>query len=187
MHWLRVPAARREFEQFVSNEADQLLRTAYVMTGDLTEAEDLVQETLLRVARRWPKVRTMDHPAAYARRILVNLVIDHAGQRARRNRELAERETIVGTGPADRPADGELGTVDSYAVLVAALASLPARQRAVIVLRYWQDLPETEVAAVLGCSIGTVKSTASRGLSRLRELISAAEPGRSAMPTAPRR
>jgi RNA polymerase sigma-70 factor (sigma-E family) len=175
MHWLRAPAAKREFEQFVSDGADHLLRTAYMMTNDLAEAEDLVQETLLRVARRWHKVHTMAHPAAYARRILVNLVIDHAGQRALRNRELAMHESTFGSGPADPRAEGELQAVDSYTVLLAALASLPARQRAVIVLRYWHDLPEAEVAAVLSCSIGTVKSTASRGLSKLRELIGAAE------------
>lgn len=182
MHWLRAPAARREFEEFVRNSADHLLRTAYVMTSDLAEAEDLVQETLLRVARRWYKVHAMDHPAAYARQILVHLVIDHAGQRTRRASELAGCGNTVGPGLADRRADGALQAVDSHAVLLAALASLPARQRAVIVLRYWQDLPEAEVAALLGCSAGTVKSTASRGLSRLRELLGAAEPEPSPVP-----
>ncbi len=89
MNWIRAGGPRREFERFVTEWADPLLRTAYLMARDLAEAEDLVQETLLQVARRWPKVRVMDHPAAYARRILVNLAIDGARQRARRSAELA--------------------------------------------------------------------------------------------------
>lgn len=83
MHWLRADTTRREFERFVTERTDQLLRTAYLMAWDLAEAEDLVQETLLQVARRWPKVRTMEHPAAYARKLLVNLAIDSAQKRAR--------------------------------------------------------------------------------------------------------
>jgi sigma-70-like protein len=82
MHWLRAGGPQRDFERFVTDSTSRLLRSAYLMTSDLAEAEDLVQETLWRVARRWPKVRAMEHPAAYARRILVNLVIDGAGQRA---------------------------------------------------------------------------------------------------------
>lgn len=82
MHWLRAGGPQRDFELFVTDSTGQLLRSAYLMTSDLAGAEDLVQETLLRVARRWLKVRAMEHPAAYARRILVNLVIDGAGQRA---------------------------------------------------------------------------------------------------------
>jgi predicted RNA polymerase sigma factor len=81
MHWLRAGGPQRDFERFVTDSTGRLLRSAYLMTSDLAEAEDLVQETLLRVARRWPRVRAMEHPAAYARRILVNLVIDGAGTR----------------------------------------------------------------------------------------------------------
>jgi len=174
MQLLRGGAARREFERFAADRTDRLLRTAYLMAPDLAEAEDLVQETLLRVARRWHKVRAMDHPAAYARRILVNLVIDGAHGRARRNGELGGP---VGPGGArweeqpDSRAERDLRAVDTQATLLAALAGLSARQRAVIVLRYWEDLPEAEVAAILGCSVGTVKSTASRGLARLREAL----------------
>jgi DNA-directed RNA polymerase specialized sigma24 family protein len=88
MKWLRAGDARREFERFVADSADPLLRTGYLMACDLTEAEDLVQETLLRVARRWNRVRSMDHPAAYARRVLVNLAIDATPRRAHRRDEL---------------------------------------------------------------------------------------------------
>lgn len=171
MHGLGGGAQRREFERFVRDRTGPLLRTAYLMAGDLGEAEDLVQETLLRVARRWYKVAAMEQPGAYARQILVNLVIDQAGQRAQRNSELA----VARDGPVAEPADGAaeraLLAVNTQALLLAALAGLPRRQRAVIVLRYWDDLPEAEVAAILGCSVGTVKSTASRGLARLREAL----------------
>jgi RNA polymerase sigma-70 factor (sigma-E family) len=176
MHWLRAGAPRREFERFVTDWTDPLLRTAYLVARDLAEAEDLVQETLLRVARRWHKVRAMDHPAAYARRILINLAIDGAERRTRRTDELA----VIGVSPEDQVdirAERELQAVDAQEELLSALACLPARQRAVITLRYWEDLPETEVAAMLGCSAGTVKSTASRGLARLRDVVSASASG----------
>jgi RNA polymerase sigma-70 factor (sigma-E family) len=186
MQWLRAGTPRREFEQFVMDRTDQLLRTAYLLAGDLAEAEDLVQETLLRVARRWHKVGAMDHPAAYARRILVNLAIDGAEQRARRAGELAVAATCGVGDQADGRAERDLQAVDTHAALLGALASLPARQRAVIVLRYWEDLPEADVAAILGCSAGTVKSTASRGLARLRKGTGAQASGHPSSAPAPR-
>jgi RNA polymerase sigma-70 factor (sigma-E family) len=173
MQWLRAGAPQREFERFVAEWTDPLVRTAYLMARDLAEAEDLVQETLLRVARRWPRVRAMDHPAAYARRILVNLAIDGAERRARRTGELSVAGSQRTADLADSRAERDLRAVDVQEELLRALAGLPPRQRAVIVLRYWEDLPETEVAAILGCSAGTVKSTASRGLARLRNAVNA--------------
>ena len=175
MHWLRAGGPQRDFERFVTDSTGQLLRSAYLMTSDLAGAEDLVQETLLRVARRWPRVRAMEHPAAYARRILVNLVIDGAGQRARHTGELAASARPGLPDRADIRAEHDLRAVDTQEELLQALGTLPARQRAVIVLRYWEDLPETEVAAILGCSVGTVKSTASRGLARLRAAVADGE------------
>jgi RNA polymerase sigma-70 factor (sigma-E family) len=183
MHWLRADGPQRDFERFVTDSTGRLLRSAYLMTSDLAEAEDLVQETLLRVARRWPKVRAMQHPAAYARRILVNLAIDGAGQRARHTGELAASARPGLPDRADRAdvrAERDLRAVDTQEELLQALGTLPARQRAVIVLRYWEDLPEPEVAAILGCSAGTVKSTASRGLARLRSAVADGESGHPA-------
>jgi RNA polymerase sigma-70 factor (sigma-E family) len=177
MHRLRAGTPRREFERFVTDSTDRLLRTAYLMAGDLAEAEDLVQETLLRVARRWHKVRAMDHPAAYARRILVNLAIDGAKRRAHRAGELAVPGGARVLDQADSRAERDLRAVDTQTELFRALASLSPRQRAIIVLRYWADLPETEVAEILNCSAGTVKSTASRGLARLREVLAASASG----------
>ena len=150
MQWLRANAARREFESFVADSTGPLLRTAFLMARDLAEAEDLVQETFLRVARNWPRVCAMSHPAAYARRVLVNLVIDGAERRSRRTGELDGR--LRALDQSDGRAERDLAAVDVHEELLTALAALPARQRAVIVLRYWEDLPEAEVAAILGCS-----------------------------------
>jgi RNA polymerase sigma-70 factor (sigma-E family) len=154
---------RHDFDCFVADSTDGLLRTAYLIVWDLPEAEDLVQETLFKVARRWPRVSRMDHPAAYARRILVNLALDGGAKRSRRRAELSE------TRLGDPAAPG--GSLDTHDELHAALAALPPRQRAVLVLRYFLDLPEAEVAAALQCSLGTVKSTASRGLARLEQTL----------------
>jgi RNA polymerase sigma-70 factor (sigma-E family) len=154
-----------DFDHFVATHVDDLLRTAYLIVWDEAEAEDLVQECLLKIARRWPRVRRMEQPRAYARRVLVNLALDGARGRARRRSEL-ER------GAADDPvAIDPLPVLDTREELLHALGELPARQRAVLVLRYFHDLPESQVAELLGCSPGTVKSSASRGLARLREAL----------------
>jgi RNA polymerase sigma-70 factor (sigma-E family) len=169
---MRVPrraTARAEFESFVDGCADELLRAAYLIAWDLAEAEDLVQETLLRVARRWPRVRRMDTPRAYARRILVNLAIDGAGRRSRRRGELDPADSVTLDARADESAASEFGTLDTRAELLTALGQLAPAQRVVLVLRYFEDLTEAQTARALGCSVGTVKSTASRGLARLRE------------------
>jgi len=154
---------RHDFDCFVADSTDGLLRTAYLIVWDLPEAEDLVQETLLKVARRWPRVSRMEHPVAYARRILVNLALDGGAKRLRRRAELSE----TGLGDPAVPA----ASLDTHDELHAALAALPPRQRAVLVLRYFLDLSEAEVAAALQCSLGTVKSTASRGLARLEQTL----------------
>lgn len=152
-----------DFDRFVAEGTDGLLRTAYLIVGDLHEAEDLVQETLFKVARRWPKVSRMDYPAAYARRIVVNLALRGSPKRSRRRTELSE------TRPGDPAATS--APLDRHDELHVALAALPPRQRAVLVLRYFLDLSEAEVAAALQCSLGTVKSTASRGLARLEQAL----------------
>ena len=155
-----------DFDEFAAGNLEQLLKTAYLITWDAGDAEDLVQECLLKVARRWPRVRKMKQRRAYARRVLVNLALDDARGRARRRSELD------GT-PADveEPARDLLAGLETRAELLDALALLTPRQRAVLVLRYFNDLTEAQTAEVLGCSPGTVKSNASRGLARLREAL----------------
>jgi RNA polymerase sigma-70 factor (sigma-E family) len=154
---------RGDFDTFVAASTDSLMRTAYLIVGDLLDAEDLVQETLLKVAGRWHRVRRMEHPIAYARRILVNRALDDAGRRTRRRREL------TGEALPDRYEDADES--EAHDELLTALAALPPRQRTAIVLRYFLDLPEAEVAAAMKCSLGTVKSTAARGLARLEQAL----------------
>jgi RNA polymerase sigma-70 factor (sigma-E family) len=171
MEWIRNRAASREFERFAAEVSESLLYTGFQMTGNAKDAEDLVQETLLKVARRWHRV---DHPAAYARRILINLVLDDAGRRTRQRTELQPQAGA--DEAADEQAARALREVDDLAEFSWALAQLPARQRAVLVLRYWSDLPVAEVAGILGCTEGTVTSTASRATARLAEILASARP-----------
>ncbi len=152
-----------DFDRFVGENSDGLLRTAYLMVGDLHEAEDLVQEALFKVASRWPRVSRMDNPVAYARRILVNLALHGGPKRSRQRAELNEAR------PAETAAQAAHLDIDDR--LFDALAALAPRQRAVLVLRYFLDLSEVEVAAALSCSLGTVKSTTSRGLTRLEQTL----------------
>ena len=167
MHLLRRGSTRVEFERFAEAQTDGLLRSAYLMVGDRSEAEDIVQDCLLRLARKWPRVRAMEHPGAYARQVLFSLVLDGERKRSRRRIELGVVETLP-----TRDGDGATtAALDTRADLLRALAELPARQRAVLVLRYFVDLPEAEVAAALNCPPGTVKSSTSRGLERLREAL----------------
>ena len=174
MELVRSKAVSREFERFAAEASDSLLRTGFLMTGNANDAEDLVQETLLKVAHRWTRVRSMDYPAAYSRRILVNLILHGADRRARRRTELQPHEGAAEL--ADDNAARALREVDDRAEFRWALAQLPTRQRAVLVLRYWSDLSVAEVADLLGCTEGTVTSTASRAAARLAEILAHARP-----------
>jgi RNA polymerase sigma-70 factor (sigma-E family) len=166
----RAPV-RQEFDRFVAEAGDGLLRAAYLITWDLADAEDLVQECLFKVARRWPRVRRMEHPVAYARTVLVHLALDDGKQRTRRRAELAEAATASFDQHEDDTAVRVLGRVEASADLMQALAELPPRQRVALVLRYFEDLSEADVAETMGCSVGTVKSTTSRALDRLRRVV----------------
>ena len=154
-----------DFDRFVAGNLEPLITTAYLITWDAGEAEDLVQECLLKVARRWPRVRRMEHPSAYVRRMLVNLTLDGARARSRRRGELDAAPAL------ELPDRDLLAGLETRAELLEALGRLTARQRAVLVLRYFNDFSEAETAEVLGCAPGTVKSNASRGLARLREAL----------------
>jgi RNA polymerase sigma-70 factor (sigma-E family) len=167
--------AEEEFERFVRAQADRLVRVGYLMTGDLSEAEDFVQEALARVARRWGRVAAMASPAGYARRVLVNVVIDSADGRSRREHELADTASCVLAQRADPRSEEGFAAVDGQLNLLQALVRLPARQRAVLILRYWEDLSEADTAELLGISSGAVKSMASRGLVRLRDVFAGTE------------
>jgi RNA polymerase sigma-70 factor (sigma-E family) len=147
------------FREFVELRYVELLRTAYLLTGARPAAEDLVQTALLRAMRRWSRI---DDPVAYLRRVMVNQRTSGWRRAARLTEQLTAHLPERADG-ADL-AEG-VATRDE---LVRALAELPPKMRAVLVLRYWEDLSEAETAELLGCSVGTVKSQASRGLARLR-------------------
>lgn len=169
----RGEARDSEFGEFVVGRWAQLLRTAYLLTGDQHAAEDLVQTSLERTYVAWRRVSTADNPDAYVRRILINT---HARRFRRARVEHLAGPTAAGAGIADggqarEPHQQDQMTLaDDRLALLRALGQLPARQRAVVVLRYWEDLSESQVAAVMQCSVGTVKSQAAKGLAKLRQL-----------------
>lgn len=161
-------SSHTSFDEFVNASSSHLLRTACLLTWDDAEAEDLVQECLIQVARRWRRVQRMDLPLAYARRILVNLALAGRPSQSRRQGELGHESAVSRAAPH---ADAISESLEARAELVDALARISPQQRAVLVLRYFEDLSEQQVADLLGCSIGTVKSSASRGLVRIREMM----------------
>jgi RNA polymerase sigma-70 factor (sigma-E family) len=169
MEWPTAKRSRQGFEVFVATAADPLFRTAYLMTSDVGETEDLLQETFIKVARRWSRVYSMQHPLAYARRILVNLVLDGAPGRTRRHEELQ----YEGATPdmTDLRTVRVLSGIDDQSEFQWALGALTPRQRAILILRYWDDLTEAEVAEVLECPVGTVKSSTSRAVAELRRIL----------------
>lgn len=151
------------FEEYVAARRAALLRTAYLLTGHREDAEDLVQTALVRVVPRWSRIA--DDPEPYVRRVLVNESVSR--WRRRRWRE-------VHTGQV--PERGEAGPdLAQREVLRAALGRLAPRQRAVVVLRFYEDLTERETAAVLGVRVGTVKSQSRDALERLRTLLPESE------------
>ena len=146
-----------DFCDWAASRQDRLLRAAYLMTGDRQLAEDLVQEAFIKVAMRWKKIGR-ENPDGYVRRVLYHDSVSWW----RRRREVPVERMADGAVPADPDA------VDRVLVVRTALASLTAKQRAVVVLRYFDDLSEREVADVLNVSVGTVKSQTSAALARLR-------------------
>jgi RNA polymerase sigma-70 factor (sigma-E family) len=149
-----------DFRAFVQTRRQPLVRTAYLLTGDSGDAEDLVQMVLAKAYTSWRKVVAADQPDAYVRRMLVNAHLSL--HRRRRVTQLLTSRT------PDRPVPDGTGRIAERSALAAALDRLPARQRAVVVLRYWEDLPEGQVAQALNCAVGTVRSQAHKGLKALR-------------------
>ncbi|WP_426503210.1 SigE family RNA polymerase sigma factor [Dactylosporangium sp. McL0621] len=150
-------------EALVAERGGALLGTAVLLAGSRAAGEDLLQAALERLVRHWGRVH--GDREGYLRRTLYHLAVDQWRSRRRRP------EVLTAVEPPGQP-DGT-DAVHLRQALVQALSALPPRQRAVLVLRYWEQLTEAEAAEVLGCSVGTVKSTASRGLARLRELTAA--------------
>jgi RNA polymerase sigma-70 factor (sigma-E family) len=161
--WDMPGAGEAEFEAYVARDGGPLLGFALLLAGDWQDAEDLVQLALIRVAGRWSAAR--QHPEGYTRTVLVNLARDR--WRAGRRRH---RETLAGDLAQLHPATAgdPAATVLDRQVLLRACRLLPVQQRAVLVLRFWEDRSVQETAAVLGCTEGTVKSHTHRALAGLR-------------------
>jgi RNA polymerase sigma-70 factor (sigma-E family) len=157
-------ATDEDFREFFAQHYERLCRLGFLLTGDSAQAEELAQDALVRTWRRWRLVRKPDNPETYARKVLVN-----------RHRSLLRRALIEARyRHHDRPNEGYSDEHrDDAIVLWAATRRLPLRQQAVLVLRYYEDLSEAEIARVLGIPVGTVKTLARRGLARLRRSLDA--------------
>jgi RNA polymerase sigma-70 factor (sigma-E family) len=154
-------AAEREFREFVMERSVALMRLAYLLTGgDQHAAEDLLQSALTKTVTRWPSVAS---PEAYVRQVMYRQQVNSWKLRWRRH------ETHV-AAPPERARRDDTASLDLRVTVRDALTRITPRQRAVLILRFFEDLPEAEVARLLGCSVGTVRSTTHRSLARLREL-----------------
>jgi RNA polymerase sigma-70 factor (sigma-E family) len=150
------------FEEFAATRMPGVLRFAAVLTGDLATAEDLAQDVLIRAYSRWDRIGGLDRPDLYVRKMMLN---EYLSWRRRTARQL---QVTAGTlEPADTAPDHAQRYTEREALLTE-LGKLPRRQRAVLVLRYYEDRSDTEIAELLGCSAGTVRSHASRALAALR-------------------
>lgn len=156
------------FAAFVQRHGRELGRLAYLLLGDRDAADDLVGDAFLAAWQQWDVVRDADHPLAYMRRLVVN----QAGSRIRRSAR-ERRRLVLFRGDADETDRGR--DTDTVVDVRSALARLPARRRACVVLRYGFDVSEQDVARILGVSVGTVKSQTSKGVAQLRPLLEAAK------------
>ncbi|MEU6531652.1 SigE family RNA polymerase sigma factor [Streptomyces sp. NPDC046928] len=174
--------AQDGFRGFVESRSSALLKTAVLLSGgDRHAAEDLLQNALIKAADRWQRI---DEPEAYVRQILYRQQISRWRLKWRR------REVSVAELPEPGGAPDASAGTDLRLLMRGALARLTPRQRTVLVLRYFEDLPEADVARVLGCSVGTVRSTTHRSLARLRALapeLAALAPGANTARPAPDR
>jgi RNA polymerase sigma-70 factor (sigma-E family) len=150
------------FAEYYGTRAEVMRGTAYLLCGDWHRAEDLVQSAFTKLYVAWGRVNRHEVLDAYLRRIIVHGYLDQ------RRRGWWHRERVPGTVPEQA---GRADGPEDRLLLLRALEQLPRRQRAVLVLRYWEDLPVADVAALLDCAEGTVKSQAARGLQTMRKLL----------------
>lgn len=158
-----------DFESFAEDEGLALLRAAYLLTGTKEKAEDLSQEALIHINRKWGKVRSADNPSAYARRILVNKFLSDS--RSRRLSLVQLTESVLPSVDDQPAADMQDAFADRENVR-GAIRNLPARQRTALVLRYYLQLTDSEVADAMGIRPATARSTIARALESMRaELV----------------
>ena len=168
----RKEARDAEFQSFVTGRWPRLVRTAFLLTGERHAAEDLAQATLEQVYVAWRRVGSADDPEAYVRRVMINA---HARRHRRKLREFLAPKDDSGLVREVADTGDRIAQADDRGVLLKALAQLPPRQREAVVLRYWEDLTETQVAQAMGCSVGAVKSNAAKGIAKLRSIPVMAE------------
>jgi RNA polymerase sigma-70 factor (sigma-E family) len=160
-----VAASREEeFQAFFMSEAERIRRLAVFLTGDADRGADLAQEALVRTYRHWGRIKNHD-PGPYCRRILVNLV------RSAHRRSLLERRHIEARPPGEGVVGGPDRHVDDWLRLAPALKQLPPLRRAVIVMRFYEDMTEAQIAHALNRPLGTIKSDIHRGLAKLKALL----------------
>jgi RNA polymerase sigma-70 factor (sigma-E family) len=153
------------FAAYFATKSSAMRGTAYLLCGDWHRAEDLVQTAFVKLYRAWNRVARHQTLDAYTRRILVRTFLDETRRGFFHRERPTEEDLDLGASPA--------GNVEDRMVLQRALVEVPPRQRAALVLRFWEDLSVDETAKALGCSAGTVKSQVSRGLAAMRELVPA--------------
>jgi RNA polymerase sigma-70 factor (sigma-E family) len=161
-----------EFQAFVIGRWPRLMRTAFLLTGEQHAAEDLVQSTLEQAYVTWRKVASADDPEAYVRRVMINA---HSRRYRRKLREFLAPKDDSGLTHEIADTGDHISRADDRHTLLKALAELPPRQREAVVLRYWEDLTETQAAEAMGCSVGAVKSNAAKGIAKLRAIPGLAE------------
>lgn len=154
--------SEQDYVEYVTARIPALRRLAYLLTGDGHRADDLVQQTITKLFVKWQRAKNADHIDAYVRTILVRTHLSE--------RRLAWSRVRLFSDTPESPSVEDRG-IEERQVLRVALTQVPRRQQAVLVLRFFYDLPVDEVAAMLGCSSGTVKSQTSRGLATLRRLL----------------
>jgi RNA polymerase sigma-70 factor (sigma-E family) len=159
---------RESFPDFVCRQQESLLRLAFLLAGDRGHAEDLVRTALMTTYRHWDRIIRRGDPSAYVRRALVTTHTSWRRRAWHRERPTGRPPDLPAPAPAERP--------DGTEALRRALAALPPRMRATVVLRYYEDLSELQTAQLMGCSASTVNSQAARGLARLRGVLPADTP-----------
>jgi len=163
-----------EFTRYYAARGAAMRSTAYLLCGDWHTAEDLVQTAFIKLYRAWDRVNGHDRMDGYVRRTLVRTYLDHRRRPWRRESAVSFDQSVAW----EPTVTATEGSTEERMVLLRALAAVPPRQRAVLVLRYWEDMSEADTAELLGCSPGTVKSQAARGLANLRARLSHVEASR---------
>lgn len=156
-------ADEADFRNYAASNMRGLRRTAFLLCGDWHHADDVVQNVLTRLYQHWTRIQRREQVDAYVRRMVVRATFE-------RKRRFAWRRELNSAQPPETPVDDD-AHVEERIVLLDALAKMPPRQRAVVVLRFWDDRDVADTAAILDCSEGTVKSQTARGLATLRTLL----------------